>query len=64
MARKSKIDYFKNQIEDLIGKGASIRSTWNIVNADLPEYAKFSYTAFLQYVKKNIKSDHRSVKNI
>lgn len=64
MAKKSKIDYFKIQIEDLINKGASIRSTCNIINADLPDYAKFSYTAFLQYVNKNIKSDKGSIKNI
>jgi hypothetical protein len=64
MAKKSKIDYFKVQIEDLLKKGASIRSTWKIVNADLPEYAKFSYTAFLYYVRKNIQLHSSTIDDI
>ena len=55
MAKKSRMEYFKKEIEELIRKGVSIRSAWKLINADLPEYAKISYNAFFRFVKNNIK---------
>lgn len=55
MAGKSRLGHFDNEIKELITKGASVRSAWKILNYDLPPYAKISYNAFLEYVKKNIK---------
>ena len=54
MAKKSRMEFFKKDIEELIRKGASIRSAWKLINADLPDYAKISYNAFLNFVKKHI----------
>jgi len=52
--KRSRMEYFREEIEDLIEKGVSIRSAWKIINADLPEYAKVSYVTFYRYVKNNI----------
>lgn len=56
MAKKSRMEYFRKEIEELIKKGVSIRSAWRIINADLPDYAKISYNAFLNFVKKYVES--------
>ena len=55
--KSSRMDYFKDEIEELIGKGVSIRSAWKIVNDKLPSHAKISYSGFYHYVKQHIKSD-------
>ena len=55
MAKKSRMEYFRKEIEELIKKDVSIRSAWKIINADLPDYAKISYNAFFRFVKNNIK---------
>jgi len=54
---KSRLDYFKSEIEDLIlNKGVSIKSAWKIINSNIPEFAKISYQGFHYYVRKNIKN--------
>jgi len=55
MAKKSRMEYFRPEIEELIKKGVSIRSAWKIINADLPDYAKISYNAFFRFVKNHLK---------
>ena len=59
MAAKSKMEKYSKEIKDLIIKGASIRSTWSIINSQLPEEAKISYTAFFHFVKRNLIFDHK-----
>jgi hypothetical protein len=54
MAAKSRMEKYKSEIKNLIDKGASVRSTWKIINADLPEEGKISYNAFLHFVKNNV----------
>ncbi len=56
MAAKSKFEPFKVEIKSLLEKGASLRSTWKIINSSLPIEARMSYTAFFHFVKKNIES--------
>jgi hypothetical protein len=46
-----------HEINDLLIRGASIRSAWRIVNSSLPTEAKMSYTAFFHFVKKHINKD-------
>lgn len=55
MAKKSKsrMEYFKDEIKELIIIGVSVRSAWKIINNKLPDYAKVSYNSFLHYVKKH-----------
>ncbi|MFK5937619.1 MAG: hypothetical protein QM497_04390 [Sulfurimonas sp.] len=55
MAAKSRMEKYMVQILDLISRGASVRSTWKIINSNLPEEAKISYNAFLHFVNKNVK---------
>ena len=57
MAAKSKLEKYRTEIYDLIRKGASIRSTWKIINYSLPVEAKMSYNAFYHYVVKHINVD-------
>ena len=57
MAAKSRMERYKNKIENLILKGVSIRSAWRLINADLPEEGKISYNAFLHFVNRNIKTN-------
>ncbi|SFP02447.1 hypothetical protein [Hydrogenimonas thermophila] len=52
MAKKSKMEYFRTEIEELIKKGVSIRSAWKIINSELPDYAKISYMGFYNYAKQ------------
>jgi len=56
MAARSKMEKYKHQIMDLIKRGASIRSTWSIINSSLPDEGKISYTAFFHFVKTHIAS--------
>ena len=56
MAAKSRMERYKNKIENLILKGVSIRSAWRLINADLPEEGKISYNAFLHFVNRNVKA--------
>ena len=53
MAKKSRMEYFRSEIEELIKKGVSIRSIWKIINANLPDYAKISYSAVYHFIKTN-----------
>ena len=55
MAAKSKMEIFRGEIEDLINRGASIRSTWRVINSHLPKEANISYNAFFHFVKTHIK---------
>ena len=55
MAAESRMEKYRLQIVDLIYKGVSVRSTWRIINADLPEEGKISYNAFLHFVNRNVK---------
>ena len=54
MAVKSKMEKYKYQIIDLIKRGASIRSTWAIINSHIPDEEKISYTAFFHFVKTHV----------
>jgi hypothetical protein len=54
MAAKSRMEKYRYQIIDLIRRGASIRSTWAIINSNLPDEGKISYTAFFHFVKTHI----------
>ena len=54
MAAKSRMEKYKNEIENLILKGVSIRSAWRLINADLPEECKISYNAFYNFVRNAI----------
>ena len=56
MASKSRMEKFKVEIRYLLDRGASVRSTWKIINSYLPEEAKISYNAFFHFVKNHIKS--------
>ena len=55
MAAKSRMEKYKNEIENLILKGVSIRSAWRLINADFSEDGKISYNAFYHFVKNNLK---------
>ena len=54
MAAKSRMKRYKKEIRNLILKGVSIRSSWRLINADLPEEGKISYNAFYHFVKNAI----------
>lgn len=54
MAAKSRMEKYRGEIKNLIDKGASVRSTQKIINADLPEEGKISYNAFYYFVKNAI----------
>lgn len=53
MAAKSRMEKYKSEIKSLISCGASITSTWKIINSKIHADGKISYTAFYHYVKKN-----------
>ena len=55
MAAKSRMEKYRLQIVDLISRGASIHSTWAIINSNLPDEGKISYTAFYHFVIAHIK---------
>ena len=54
MAAKSRMEKYKNEIQNFILKGVSIRSAWRLINADLPEEGKISYNAFYHFVRNAI----------
>lgn len=54
MARYSKMEKFKTQIREYLDIGVSIRSAQRLINSQLPEEAKISYTAFYHYCKMHI----------
>jgi len=54
MAKKSRMEYFRVEIEKYIKIGVNIKNVWKIINAKLPEHSKITYQAFYKYVKKNI----------
>lgn len=54
MAAKSKLEVYDNEIRVLISSGASIRSSWKIMRAMLPNELNISYSAFYHYVKVHI----------
>lgn len=51
MARYSKMEKFRTQIREYLNIGVSIRSAQRLINSQLPEEAKISYTAFYHYCK-------------
>jgi len=57
MAAKSRIIKFKDEIENLITIGVSIRSAWKIINKKLHEDGKISYNAFYHFVSLHVKSN-------
>jgi len=57
MAAKSKLERYKQEISDLIGKGVSIRSAWKIINSGFSLESQISYNAFFHFVKKHIRGD-------
>ena len=54
MARYSKMEKFRTQIRDYLKIGVSIRSAQRLINSQLPEEAKISYTAFYHFCKTQI----------
>lgn len=54
MARYSKMEKFRAQIREYINIGVSIRSAQRLINSQLPEKAKISYTAFYHFCKTQI----------
>lgn len=54
MARYSKMEKFRTQIREYLDIGVSIRSAQRLINSQLPEEAKISYTAFYHYCKTHI----------
>lgn len=50
----SKMNQHRDKIEMYIKKGASVRSAWSIIMADLHESQKVTYETFFRYVRKNI----------
>lgn len=55
MAANSRMTKYKDEIESLIMIGVSIRSAWKIINKQLHEDGKISYSAFYHFVKVHIK---------
>ncbi len=54
MAAKSRMEKYRREITDLIRRGASIHSTWAIINSYIPDEGKISYTAFFHFVKTHV----------
>lgn len=54
MARYSKMERFRTQIREYINIGVSIRSAQRLINSQLPEEAKISYTAFYHFCKTHL----------
>lgn len=54
--RKSKMEKYKCEIEELLNKGITIRATWKIICSDIPSYERISYAAFLHFVNKQCKT--------
>ena len=54
MARYSKMEKFRTQIKEYLDIGVSIRSAQRLINSQLPEEAKISYTTFYHYCKTHI----------
>ena len=54
MAKSSKLERYRVEIEYLLDIGISIKSAWKIINHSLPEEARISYSAFFHYVKKHL----------
>lgn len=55
MAAKSRMEKYRVEIEKLINIGVSIRSAWKLINANLSEDTKISYSAFYNFATKHIK---------
>jgi hypothetical protein len=51
---KSKMNQYRDKIEMYLEKGASVRSVWFIIMADLKESQKVTYETFFRYVRKYI----------
>ena len=54
MARYSKMEKFRTQIMDYLKIGVSIRSAQRLINSQLSEEAKISYTAFYHFCKTHL----------
>jgi hypothetical protein len=55
MAAKSRMEKYRREIRELINCGASITSTWKIINSKINADTKISYTAFYHFVVTHIK---------
>lgn len=64
MARYSKMEKFKTQIREYLDIGVSIRSAQRLINSQLPEEAKISYTAFYHYCKMHILKWNEVIKRV
>jgi len=52
--KKSRMEYFRKDIEKYLNIGVNIRNIWKIINAELPQHSKITYQGFYKYVKKNL----------
>jgi len=59
MAKSSKFERYKSEIQYLLDIGISIKSAWKIINHTLPKEAHMSYGAFFHYVKKHVYIDKK-----
>lgn len=50
--RASILDMYQREIQDMLLKGCSYKSAYNIINYDLPN--KISYPTFLTYCKNRL----------
>ena len=55
--KKSRLDRYKTEIKSLLDKGVSVRSAWSIVNSELDQADKITYSVFLYYVKTKLNDD-------
>ena len=55
MAAYSKLEIYKDEINQLIKIGVSIRSSWKIINSKRHKEAQISYSAFYHFVNVHVK---------
>jgi len=55
--KKSRLDRYKTEIKSLIDKGVSVRSAWSIINSELDQADKITYSGFFYYVKTKLNDD-------
>jgi len=55
--KKSRLDRYKTEIKSLLDKGVSVRSAWSIINSELDQADKITYSGFLYYVKTKLNDD-------
>lgn len=55
--KKSRLDRYKTEIKSLLDKGVSVRSAWSIINSELDQADKITYSGFLYYAKTKLNDD-------